>query len=135
MRNTGDGMTIGEFAHAAGVGVETIRFYQRQGLIATPRRAYGKVRRYGPADVSRVRFVKSAQHLGFSLYEVADLLRLDDGAHCGEARVLAEHKLQLVRAKLDDLRLMETALARLVRRCRTRAGMVACPLIEALHDG
>lgn len=133
MNSSLEGMTIGVFASAAGVGVETIRFYQRKRLIAAPRREYGKIRRYGPSDVSRVMFVKSAQRLGFSLDEIGDLLRLEDGTHCADARALAEHKLQTVRAKLADLRLMEAALARLVRQCRTRAGVVSCPLIEALH--
>ena len=86
-------MTIGAFAKAAGVNVETVRFYQRTGLLIAPPRPYGGIRRYGGRDVARVRFVKSAQRLGFTLDEVAQLLRLDDGAHCTEARKLAERKL------------------------------------------
>ncbi|WP_282373645.1 MerR family transcriptional regulator, partial [Pseudomonas sp. PS02290] len=93
MENSVDSLTIGAFAKAAGVNVETIRFYQRKGLLPEPDKPYGSIRRYGEADVARVKFVKSAQRLGFSLDEVAGLLRLDDGAHCDEARVLAEQKL------------------------------------------
>lgn len=129
-----DDVTIGGLAASAGVHVETIRFYQRKGLLAEPRRSYGRIRRYGAADVARVRFVKSAQRLGFSLDEVAGLLRLEDGTHCDEARTAAEHKLMDVRAKLADLRRMETALAQLVRRCAATSGRVRCPLISTLES-
>lgn len=128
-------LTIGGLAASAGVHVETIRFYQRKRLLVEPRRSYGRIRRYGAADVARVRFVKSAQRLGFSLDEVAGLLRLEDGTHCDEARAVAEHKLVDVRAKLADLRRMETALARLVRQCAASSGRVRCPLIAALGQG
>ena len=124
-----DALTIGGLAASAGVPVETIRFYQRKGLLAEPHRNYVRIRRYGAADVASVRFVKSAQRLGFSLDEIAGLLRLDDGTQCDEARAAAEHKLMDVRAKLADLRRMETALAQLVRRCAATTGRVRCPLI------
>ena len=103
MENNLENLTIGVFAKAAGVNVETIRFYQRKGLLPEPDKPYGSIRRYGAADVTRVRFVKSAQRLGFSLDEIAELLRLDDGTHCEEASSLAEHKLQDVREKMADL--------------------------------
>ncbi|EEU2719380.1 TPA: MerR family transcriptional regulator, partial [Escherichia coli] len=92
MENNLENLTIGVFAKAAGVNVETIRFYQRKGLLREPDKPYGSIRRYGEADVVRVKFVKSAQRLGFSLDEIAELLRLDDGTHCEEASSLAEHK-------------------------------------------
>ena len=130
-----DALTIGGLAASAGVHVETIRFYQRKGLLAEPHRNYGRIRRYGAADVARVRFVKSAQRLGFSLDEIAGLLRLDDGTQCDEARAAAEHKLMDVRAKLANLRRMETALAQLVRRCAATTGRVRCPLIATLGLG
>ena len=76
MENNLENLTIGVFAKAAGVNVETIRFYQRKGLLLEPDKPYGSIRRYGEADVTRVRFVKSAQRLGFSLDEIAELLRL-----------------------------------------------------------
>jgi MerR family transcriptional regulator, mercuric resistance operon regulatory protein len=81
-----------------------------------------------------VRFVKSAQRLGFSLDEIAELLRLEDGAHCHEARSLAERKLVDVREKLNDLHRMESVLGTLVESCRSARGSVSCPLISALHD-
>ena len=133
MKNTAESLTIGVFAKAAGVNVETIRFYQRKGLLPEPDKPYGSIRRYGEADVARVKFVKSAQRLGFSLDEVAGLLRLDDGAHCDEARVLAEQKLGDVRGKLADLRRIESVLVQLVHDCCASHGTVSCPLIVSLQ--
>lgn len=127
-------LSVGAFAAAAGVNVETIRFYQRKGLLAEPMRPYGQIRRYGDGDVARVKFVKSAQRLGFSLEEIAGLLRLEDGTHCDEARVMAEQKLDDVRSKLRDLRRMESALRRLVADCCRTRGRIACPLIAALRS-
>lgn len=126
-------LTIGQLAKAVGVNVESIRFYQRKGLLAEPRRPLGGVRHYGPEDVARVRFIKAAQRLGFALSEIGSLLKLDDGTHCAEARKIAEQKLGEVRMKLADLKHMEAALAGLVRACRSRRGNVQCPLIASLH--
>jgi MerR family transcriptional regulator, mercuric resistance operon regulatory protein len=92
------------------------------------------MRRYGKAQIERLRFIKSARRLGFSLEDVAELLRLDDGTHCLEARRLAERKLADVRAKLAHLTLLEGVLAKLVQACRTRKTKVSCPLIASLHD-
>lgn len=128
-----DTFTIGALAKAAGVNVETIRFYQRKGLLPERTRTYGSIRRYSQTDFSRLRFIKSAQRLGFSLEEIAQLLKLEDGAHCHEARALAEEKLADVRARLADLRRIESALAQLVRDCRRAQATVACPLIGALQ--
>ena len=133
MENGLKNLTIGAFGKAAGVNVETIRFYQRKGLLPEPARPYGSIRRYGKADVARVKFVKSAQRLGFSLDEIAELLRLEDGTHCDEASRLAEHKLQDVRAKLADLARMEVVLSQLVCACHARQGNVSCPLIASLQ--
>ena len=128
-----DELTIGALAKAAGVNVETIRFYQRKRLLPEPERPLGGIRRYGSADVARVKFVKSAQRLGFSLQEVGHLLRLEDGAHCSEAAELAALRLADVRARLADLARIEGALSRLVSKCNARHGKVSCPLIAALH--
>jgi len=127
-------LTIGVLADAACVNVETIRFYQRKGLMQQPERPLGGIRRYGNADLARVRFIKSAQRLGFSLDEIADLLQLDDGSHCTEAREQAEHKLADVQARIVDLQRIEGALHGLVERCGTASGQVQCPLITALHE-
>ncbi len=125
--------TIGALAQAAGVNVETIRFYQRRGLLAEPNKPLGGIRRYGDAEVARVLFIKAAQRIGFTLDEIAQLLQLDDGAHCAEARAIAEHKLADVRQRLQDLQRIEAALAQLVDRCASRRGQVSCPLIDALQ--
>lgn len=130
-----ENLTIGAFARAAGVNVETIRFYQRKGLLPEPAKPYGGIRRYGEADVTRVRFVKSAQRLGFSLDEVAELLQLEDGAHCDEASSIAQRKLSDVREKMGDLARMEAVLSELVCACHARTGSVSCPLIGSLQNG
>jgi MerR family transcriptional regulator, mercuric resistance operon regulatory protein len=126
-------LTIGAVAASAGVGVETIRFYQRRGLLDEPERPQGGIRRYGAADVARVRFIKSAQRLGFSLEEVTGLLVLEDGTQCDEARALAEGKLADVREKLTDLRRIERALKGLIDRCSEHKGNICCPMIAALQ--
>lgn len=128
------GITIGALADLAGVNVETIRFYQRKGLMPEPEKPYGSIRRYGDAELARVRFIKAAQRLGFSLEEVGDLLRLEDGTRCGEARQLAERKLADVRQKLSDLQRIESVLAALVARCSAVRGRVNCPLIASLQE-
>jgi MerR family mercuric resistance operon transcriptional regulator len=126
-------MTIGALAQRAKVNLETIRFYQRKGLMPEPPRAPGSIRRYADSDLARVRFIKSAQRLGFSLDEIAELLRLDDGTHCDAARSMADTKLTEVRGKLDDLQRIEAVLAQLVRRCDRAHGDVTCPLIASLQ--
>jgi len=126
-------LTISHMAREAGVNVETIRFYQRRGLLAEPDKPLGGIRRYGRADVARVLFIKAAQRIGFTLDEIAQLLRLDDGTRCSEARGIAERKLADVRRRLADLQRIEGVLTQLVGRCATRRGKVSCPLIAALQ--
>ena len=134
MENKLQNLTIGIFAKAAGVNVETIRFYQRKGLLPEPAKPFGSIRRYGEADVTRVRFMKSAQRLGFSLDEIGELLQLEDGAHCEEASNLAASKLKDVREKLADLTRIEAALSELVCACTAAKGKVFCPLIASLQE-
>lgn len=126
------GMTIGRLAEEAGVHFETIRYYQRLGLIAAPARPNGSVRRYGNEAVARLRFIKRAQALGFSLDEVRLLLALGEGEHCAETRTLAERKLERVEAKLGDLRRIRSALRKLVRSCSEGRRGRGCPIIEDL---
>jgi len=126
------GQTIGALAKAAGVPVETLRYYQRIGLLPQPPRAHGTIRRYSPEMLRRVRFIKRAQGLGFSLEEVATLLTLADGEHCAETRVLGEKKLALVQRKLDELAAIRHALDELVTQCAQGGRGKGCPLIDAL---
>lgn len=134
MHHDPEAFTIGALAAAADVGVETIRFYQRKSLLNEPDRPPGSIRRYDERDAARVRFIKAAQRLGFSLDEVAGLLVLDDGTHCDDARVLAEHKLAMVRDKIAGLRQIERALRDLISQCNSSKGKVCCPMIVALQS-
>ncbi|MEO8717118.1 MAG: Hg(II)-responsive transcriptional regulator [Burkholderiales bacterium] len=125
-------LTIGGVAKAAGVNVETIRYYQRLKLLEEPARPPGGVRRYAGTVVERVRFIKRAQELGFSLTEIQRLLRLGDPQSCGEARALASEKLALVESRVADLQRLRGVLKELIGRCDQRRGKVACPIIESL---
>ncbi len=125
-------MKIGQLAERAGVHVETIRYYQRMGLLSKPSRAHGSVRRYGEAEVNRLRFIKLAQALGFSLDEVRVLLELLVGEHCAETRTMARGRLKLVEGKIADLHAMRGALNKLIRACRTGKDGRGCPIIESL---
>ena len=126
------GMTIGRLAKAADVNIETIRFYQRIGLIPSPEKPLRGVRRYAEADVARVRFVKRAQELGFALAEIRNLLMLEDGQSCAAARSLAAKKLEIVEARLADLVRMRATLKELIARCDLSRGEISCPIIETL---
>ena len=128
-------MTIGALARAGGVNVETVRYYQRRGLLAEPPRPLGGVRRYGEEALRRLHFIRQCQSLGFSLDEVGGLLALDDGRHCTEASALAADRLKDVRARLARLRRIERALAELVSQCQRSRGRMRCPLIDALSSG
>lgn len=128
-------MTIGALATAAGMGVETIRYYQRRGLVAEPDKPYGSIRRYDEHALARLQFIRTAQWLGFSLEEIGELLKLQDGTHCDEARALGEQKLTSVRQKMASLRRIELALDGLVKECSAQKDDVNCPLITAIYDG
>lgn len=131
-RKTDSGIKIGQLAERTGVHLETIRYYQRLGLMPMPARAYGTVRRYEEDAVSRLRFIKRAQSLGFSLDEVKLLLELSVGEHCVETRTFAEQKKRLVDKKIADLRSIQSALDKLIRACGTGKRGRGCPIIESL---
>src|SRR5439155_17889646 len=116
----------------AGVNVETIRYYQRRGLVDEPDRPLGGQRRYAPSAVSRVRFIKRSQQLGFTLEEVIGLLRLQDGQSCRETRLLAEHKLALIEDRIADLSRMRRMLKGLVAECAAGQRPRSCPIIATL---
>lgn len=129
-----DQLTIGALAKAAAVNVETIRYYQRIGLLPTPERDYGSIRRYNRQNLLRVCFIKRAQRLGFSLDEVALLLGLADGEHCAETKFIAQRKLDLVEEKLSDLAAIQAALMRLIQSCQSEPGGHGCPIIDSLNE-
>ncbi|HZT04251.1 MAG TPA: Hg(II)-responsive transcriptional regulator [Steroidobacteraceae bacterium] len=126
--------TIGTLARRAGVNVETVRYYQRRGLVPEPVKPLGGIRSYAPEHVQRLRFIKRAQQLGFSLEEVGELLSLEDGLRCHEVEEIAGQKLAAVRERIAQLTTMESALARLIRKCSSNTGKVRCPLIAALES-
>lgn len=125
------GMTIGRLAKAGGVNVETIRYYQRRGLLAEPERPAGSVRRYGPEAAGRLAFIRRAQEVGFTLEEVRALLELAETPNCRGARKLAANKLVLVETRIRDLDRMRRALRSLVRQCDA-GGARSCPIIDSL---
>ena len=127
-------LTIGALAQAAGVGVETIRFYERKGLLPEPPRTLAGYRQYPGDTVDRVKFIRRAQGLGFALREISELLdlRVDEVAACGPVEAQAREKLEQVAGKIEALRLMETALHRLVEACEAREPTGACPILEEL---
>jgi len=125
-------ITIGKVAAAADVNVETIRFYQRRGLLAEPPKALGGFRYYDEAAIERVRFIKRAQTLGFSLEEVIGLLALQQSNACKQTHDAAVLKLQLVKERIKDLNRIHTTLEALVKQCEVGPAAVTCPIIESL---
>ena len=124
--------TIGQVATEAGVHVETVRYYQRIGLVAEPVRPAGGVRRYDQTIIERLKFVKRSQELGFSLDEVRQLLALDDGQSCRETRLLAEQKLAVIEQRIVDLAQMRKTLKSLVAECASGKRPRSCPIIASL---
>jgi Hg(II)-responsive transcriptional regulator len=126
-------MRIGELARSVGVNVETIRYYQRIGLIELPEKPYGGMRSYDHEDLQRLRFIRRAQQLGFSLENIRELLELSS-SDCERVEKLAVEKLSLVKAKLRQLRRIESILAMTVGQCSRRKGNQPCPIIETLSE-
>lgn len=130
-------MTRGEVAEAAKVTAETVRYYEERGLIPAPRRSGAGYRLYGPDFVERIRFIKRAQELGFTLAETEGLLAVGldapDGT-CGDVRAQALAKLEDVEAKLRDLEAIRDALRRLAEACPGSGPTSACPILDALHQ-
>ncbi len=127
-------LTIGALAKAAGIGVETVRFYERKGLIPEPPRTRSGYRQYPRDTADRVKFIRRAKGLGFTLREISELLdlRVDEVAACGPVEAQAREKLEQVNSKIEELRRMETALQRLVEACERRKPTGACPILEEL---
>lgn len=125
-------LTIGRLAAEADVNVETIRYYQRRGLMHEPDKPTNGHRRYTVDAVGRVRFIKRAQVLGFTLEEIGSLLELDEARACAETRELAANKLETIEHKLAGLKAMRKALMSLLRECDTGAAKGVSPIIRAL---
>ncbi len=128
-------MTIARAASAAGVGIETIRFYERRGLIAQPRRPASGFREYDPDAVARIRFIRQAQELGFSLREIEELLglRADPNANCAEVRAQAIAKRDEVEQKIAQLEGIRAALDTLVASCPGSGALRACTILDAME--
>jgi MerR family transcriptional regulator, mercuric resistance operon regulatory protein len=124
-------LTIGKLAAAGRVGVETVRFYQRRGLLETPTRD-GGIRRYGSDDVRRLTFIRLAQAAGFTLAEIKELLDLDAGEDRGRARELANARVKALDAKIAELERARDALRRLARECRSN-GSGPCPILASFE--
>src|SRR5262249_10565624 len=133
MEETGR-IAIGTLSKHTGTNIETIRYYERVGLLPVPARSSGGYRLYGRDHLKRLNFVRRARVLGFSIEQVRTLLRLADERKrpCAEVRVVAEAHLEDVRAKIEDLRKMERVLQATVAGCATGRS-VHCPVIEALY--
>jgi MerR family mercuric resistance operon transcriptional regulator len=130
----GEHLTIGTLAQRGGVNVETIRYYQRRGLLQEPRKPAGGFRQYALDSVKRVRFIKRAQSLGFTLEEILGLLALDERKACLETRGIAAHKVELIENKIADLSKIKKSLSRLVRACDVASDGAPCPIIHLLAD-
>ncbi len=127
---------IGEVAERAGVNVQTLRYYERRGLLKNPRRLPSGYRTYSPEAVRVVRFIKNAQELGFTLHEIQDLLRLREARPRNRAKVraMALGKIRDIEEKTRRLRAIRKALGVLVDSCDCRSKPLECPILEALDD-
>ncbi len=131
--NTGARFTIGRLAKQAGVGIDTVRFYERRGLLPEPERTASGYRVYGEDIAARILFIRRAKRLGFTLDEIATLLRLQDrGGKKAEVRALTNNKLQEINAKISDLQRIRTVLQELSESCSGKGNVDGCPIIEAI---
>jgi MerR family mercuric resistance operon transcriptional regulator len=122
--------TIGQLASEAGVNVETIRYYQRRRLFPKPKPALGRMRRYGSAEVMRLRFIKCAQRLGFTLREIDDLLELLEPMSCSKTRTIAAAKLEQVDERIRELQALREEFTGLIAKCDANRDESHCPIIE-----
>ncbi len=130
-------LTIGQLAKRADVGVETVRFYERKALLAEPDRRPSGYRQYDEEVVDRLRFIKRAKELGFTLKEIKELLslRVDPSTTCTDVKNRAEEKIGDIQAKIRTLQGMKKALVKLTKACSGRGGISECPILESLDKG
>ncbi len=128
-------LTIGKLAKKAQVNIETIRYYERRGLISRPPRPHSGYRQYPNEIVKRIDFIKRAKELGFSLKEIGNLLslRLDPSTSCSDIKSRAETKIEHIEEKIKALQKMKTALVEVSRACSGRGPISECPILEALE--
>lgn len=126
-------LTIGRLAQAADVNVETVRYYQRIGLIPEPKKPAQGFRQYPQESIGQIRFIKRAQQLGFSLQEIADLLAFSEG-HCQDVRLRAEHKLEKIEKQIRDLQALKKTLTQLIKACYAGKDKQQCPIVETLAE-
>lgn len=129
-------LTIGQLAERAGVGVETVRFYERKGLLEEPDRRASGYRQYDESVASRLRFIRRAKGLGFTLKEIKDLLelRLDPSTTCADVKSRADAKIADIDSRIQTLQRMKRALETLAEECRGQGKSSECPILDAL-DG
>jgi MerR family mercuric resistance operon transcriptional regulator len=125
------GFTIGRFAKAAGVGVETVRFYQRRGLLPVPRPGRSKFRDYDQTLLTRLRFIRRAQSAGFTLKEIKELLKLDRTQDRARIRAVAQSRLNTLEAQMADFQTLIASLKGLVHHCATAPKTKPCPIVES----
>lgn len=130
------GMMVGKLAKAAGVNIETIRYYERRGLLPEPIRKDSGYRLYSQEDVRRLQFILRAKELGFSLREIEELLelRVDAKTNCDEVREQTEAKISVIEQKIADLERMQEVLVKLAAACRNKGATDECPILEALEN-
>lgn len=128
-------MTIGRVAKQAGVGIETVRYYEREGLLETPTRSDSGYRQYPKDAVRRIHFIKRAKDLGFTLKEISELMaiRTEPGASCSDVKIRAGAKIADIDKRLRELTKMKNALVKLARECNTSGPVADCPILEAME--
>jgi len=131
-----DGFTIGQVAKQANVNIETLRYYERRGLIPLPRRTVANYRVYSSDNLRRVKFIKQAQGLGFSLQEIKKLLalRATPRARCADVRTYAAHKIEDIDEKIRSLARMRKTLEKLIAECSGEGPVTQCPILESLDS-
>ena len=129
-------LTIGQLADSAAVNIQTVRYYERLGLVAPPPRTKSGYRQYDPATVRRLRFIKKAQELGFSLGDIKDLLalRISDPSACGTVEHKAQEKIVVITTKITELTRLQAILRKLAASCRARERTKECPILDFLGD-
>ena len=129
-------MQIGQLAMQVGVSIDTVRYYERHGLLPQPQRRASGYRHYGKQDIARLRFIRRAKDLGFSLHEIQELLHLSESSNAdrAEVRSLAKRRLDDIEHKLRELEAMRATLTKLVGLCSGRGALQGCPIIETLVE-